>query len=148
MGPGAVWAAQRVPDDHITTVVNCSMIGEIDLETNRPPNVSAEDFMISEDYVQVAADLGLYDKASGEPFVWKYVFGGIEGSKSDRLWRVFSVLNPSGNWSLDNTWEYPFSVKPDEKVSVYDIIELYRDVSEGTPYDLSLIHISEPTRPY
>ncbi|AFK07614.1 dipeptidase [Mesotoga prima MesG1.Ag.4.2] len=136
MGPGAVWAAQRVPDDHITTVVNYSMIGEIDLETNRPPNVSAGDFMISEDYVQVATDLGLYDPASGEPFVWKYIFGDIEGTKSDRLWRVFSVLNPSGNWSLDNTWEYPFSVKPDEKVSVYDIIELYRDVSEGTPYDM------------
>lgn len=135
-GPGAVWAAQRVPDDHVTTVVNYSMIGEIDPKTNRPPNVSANDFMISKDYRKIATDLGRFDPNGDKPFVWKYAFGNIEGKKSDRLWRVFSTFNPSGNWVLDNTWEYPFSVKPDKKVSVYDVIELYRDVSEGTPYDM------------
>ena len=121
-----------MPDDHIT-VVNYSMIGEIDLETNRPPNVSAGDFAISEDYVQVAADLGLYDRPVENP-----LSGSTYLEEEEERQTLESLLcsQSFGNWSLDNTWEYPFSVKPDEKVSVYDIIELYRDVSEGTPYDM------------
>jgi len=135
-GPGAVWAAQRVPDEHISAVVNYSMIGEIDPETKRPPNVPEEDFYICDNYLDTAVELGLYDTSSGEPFVWKYVYGDIEGKWSSRLWRIFSTLNPSGNWSYEKTDDYPFSVKPDELVSVYDIIELYRDVMTGTPADM------------
>lgn len=135
-GPGAVWAAQRVPDDHISCNVNYSMIGEIDPVTKRPPNVPESDFYICDNYLDTAVELGLYDPASGEPFVWKYVYGNVKGKWSSRLWRIFSTLNPSGNWPYEKTDDYPFSVKPDEKVSVFDIIELYRDVMTGTPGDM------------
>jgi len=134
-GPGAIWAAQRVPDDHMTVIGNASIIGEIDLTTNRPPNVPAEDFMICDNYLQSAIDLGLWTEGQEGPFVWKKVIGAI-GNWNPRVWRVFSKYQPSGNWEYgSDTSAYPFSFKPDTQVSVYDIIELYRDVMADTPAD-------------
>ena len=136
-GPGAVWAAQRVPDDHISVNPNYSMIGEIDPATNRPPNVDEDHFLICDNYLDTAIELGLYDPDCGEPFIWKFVYGNIQGKAwSSRLWRVYSLFNPSGNWTYGATLDYPFSVKPDELVSVYDIIDLYRDVMADTPADM------------
>jgi len=135
-GPGAVWAAQRVPDDHVSINGNYSMIGEIDLETNRPPNVPESDFLICDNYLETAVEIGRFDLNSGEPFVWKYVYGDIKGKWSSRTARFFTLLNPSGNWDYNKTDDYPFSFKPDKKLSVYDVIELFRDVAAGTPNDV------------
>lgn len=134
-GPGAIWAAQRVPDDHIMVNGNASIIGEIDLETNLPPGVSADDFMICDNYLQSTIELGLWTEGQEGPFVWKKVIGTIR-NWNPRLWRVFSKFQPSGNWEYGgDTSEYPFSFRPDRLVSVYDIIELYRDVMTDTPGD-------------
>lgn len=59
-----------------------------------------------------------------------------------RVWRVFDVLAPSlrldarlGSFSQYPT--YPFSVKPEIRVSINTIMELLRDHYEGTPYDMT-----------
>ena len=51
-----------------------------------------------------------------------------------REWRVLSLLAPSLN--LD-PWagEQPFSVKPDKKVNVRQVMAIHRDVYEGTPFE-------------
>ena len=38
-----------------------------------------------------------------------------------------------------NTWadDYPFDIKPDQKLSVADITAMHRDHYEGTPYDMT-----------
>jgi len=51
-----------VPDDHITCVPNMSRIAEID------PN-DTENFMVCDDYIGPAVELGLYDPESGKPFI-------------------------------------------------------------------------------
>jgi len=56
------FGAQRVPDDHITCVPNMSRIAEID------PN-DTENFMVCDDYIGPAVELGLYDPESGKPFI-------------------------------------------------------------------------------
>lgn len=128
--PGAVWCAQRVPDDHFTCVPNKSRIGEID-----PTDTG--NFLCSGNYIQAGVDVGLYDPASGEPFIWKFVYDDVRGQTDDRLWRVYSVLAPSGDWDYRETAHYPFSVKPDEKVSFQDVIALFRDTIQGTSYELA-----------
>lgn len=128
--PGAAWCAQRVPDDHITVVPNYSRIGEIDPQDK-------DNFMVCENYLETAIELDLYDPNSGQPFVWKYAYGGIKGKKSSRLYRVYSLLDPSGNWDYEKTDSYPFSIKPNAKLAVSDVIELFRDTMEGTPYDMA-----------
>jgi len=89
--PGAVWCAQRVPDDHVTSVPNYSRIGQIDLD-------DTDNFMGSSNYIDTAVELGLYDPASGEPFMWNWAYGGTYGKASDRLWRAYNLLAPSGDW--------------------------------------------------
>jgi dipeptidase len=127
---GAVWVAQRVPDDHVSVNANASRIREIDL--SKP-----EFFMASENYKSRAVELGLYDPNSGEPFEFCYVYGSRRSMAARRReWRVFDLLAPS--LKLDPNGEnFPFAVKPDKKVSVRDIMNIYRDTYEGTPFDMT-----------
>ncbi len=53
---GAIWAAQRVPDDHVSVVANAARIGAIDLSN---PDV----FLASSNVIEVAERLGLLEPA-------------------------------------------------------------------------------------
>ncbi len=134
--PGAVWCAQRVPDDHVSVCPNESRIGEIDL--NNP-----DYFMASPNVISYAIENGYYDPKSGQPFNWKKAYCPTEGSAAStngwhgRLWRFFDLVAPSRKFSPETpNMELPFSVRPDRKLSLQDVIAIVRDKSEGTPYDL------------
>ena len=48
------------------------------------------------------------------------------------------MLAPSQEFELkDDTEAYPFSIKPDEKVSIQDVMNIFSDHLEGTEYDLT-----------
>ncbi len=127
---GAVWVAQRVPDDHIAVNANASTIKEIDLDNK-------DFFMASENIYDVAEENGWY-----KPGEETFRFCDIYAPKSRksvaarrREWRVFDLLAPS--LKLSPTSEnYPFSVKPDEKVSLQDLVKVFKDYYQGTPYDM------------
>lgn len=127
---GAIWAAQRVPDDHISVNANASTIKEIDLE-------NPDYFMASENVYQVAKDSGWWKE--DEKFMFCYAYAP-KSRKSvaarRREWRVFDLLAPSLHLSPTSE-NYPFSVKPDEKVSVQNMIDVFKDYYQGTPYDMT-----------
>lgn len=127
---GAVWVAQRVPDDQVGVNANASRIREIDL--SKP-----DYFMASENYKSRAIELGLYDPNSGKPFEFCYVYASRKSLASRRReWRVLSLFAPS--LKLDpNDENYPFSVKPDKKIVPMDIMMVYRDTFEDTPFDMT-----------
>ncbi len=133
--PGAVWCAQRVPDDHVSVCPNESRIGEIDLNNK-------DYFLASPNVVSCAVENKLYDPASGKPFNWKRAYSPREGSASSsggrmaRLWRFFNLTAPSQKISPDTPdMDIPFSVKPDKPLSVADVMTLTRDKCYGTPFD-------------
>jgi len=133
--PGAVWCAQRVPDDEVSVCPNESRIGEIDLE-------NPDYFMASPNVVSFAVEKGYYDPESGEPFNWKKAYAPSEtsaassGGSRARLWRFFDLAAPSRNFSPETpNMEFPFSAKPDEKLSAADVMRLTRDKYEGTIFD-------------
>jgi len=133
--PGAVWCAQRVPDDEVSVCPNESRIGEIDLEKK-------DVFMASPNVVQLAVDLGFYDPKSGKPFNWKRAYSPVEGSAVStnggiqRLWRFFDLVAPSKKIKPETpNMDLPFSVKPDKKISLQDVMDMTRDRSYGTPWD-------------
>ena len=132
--PGAVWCAQRVPDDHVSVCPNESRIGEIDLNDDK-------NFMASENVITCAIDMKLYDPDSGEPFNWKRAYSPTEANASGtngsrgRMWRFFDLVAPSQRFSPDTpNMDFPFSIKPEKKYSVKDVIDMLRDNFEGTPF--------------
>jgi dipeptidase len=127
---GAVWAARRVPDDHVSVDANGSRIREIDL--SKP-----DYFMASDNVITRAVELGLYDPDSGIPFEFCYVYADRKSLATRRReWRVFDLLAPS--LQLDPNGEnFPFSIKPEKKVSARDIMTIFRDTYEDTPFDMT-----------
>lgn len=128
---GAVWAAQRVPDDHVSVVANAARIGEIDL--SRP-----EFFMASKNVFDVAADRGYWDAKSGRPLRFYEAYnpqGRTEFAATRREWRVLDLLAPSLQLHA-NSNTFPFSVKPQKPLGPEKIMEVFRDTFEGTEFDM------------
>ncbi|MCF8225056.1 MAG: C69 family dipeptidase [Bacteroidales bacterium] len=127
---GAVWAAQRVPDDHISVNANASTIKEIDLSDR-------DHFMASGNVFNVAKENGWWN----EDKVFRFCYAYAPESRTSlaarrREWRVFDLAAPS--LELDpNAENYPFSVKPDEKISLEKLVEIFSDYYEGTPFDMT-----------
>lgn len=124
---GGVWAAQRIPDGHIGISANISRIGEIDRK-------NSDYFMASDNVEEVAIKYGLWDGEGAFKF-WK-AYADRDKPYMIREFFVLSSVAPSLNLSMEMD-ELPFSVKPDEKVSVQKVMELYRATYEGTPYDMT-----------
>jgi dipeptidase len=127
---GAVWAARRLPDDEIGVSANAGRIRKIDLP-------ATDVFMASDNVMTLAIEKKLWDSKSGEAFDFTYAYnpgGRTSLACRRREWRALSLLAPS--LKLDpNAENYPFSVKPDKKVTVQDILSVFRDVYDGTPFD-------------
>jgi len=126
---GAVWAAVRIPDDHVGVMANICRIGTLDLE-------DSENCMASKNVISLAVEKGWYDPAKGEPFKFWKAYSGRRPFRV-REWWVFDQLAPSLDLNYLKTSELPLSVKPDDKVSVEDVFELFRATYDGTDYALN-----------
>ena len=124
--PSAIWCAQRIPDENAGICANIPRISTVDF--NDP-----DKFMYSTDLQKVAKKLGYWDGKEPLKF-WKV----INGKKpfAIREYYVLSTLAPSLNLSFDSE-ELPFSVKPDKKISVRDVMNYFRETYENTQWDMS-----------
>lgn len=135
-GTGGLWVAKRVPDGEVFVAANQFRIREVDTEN--------QDFLYGKTLHEVAEKLGWWDPEDG-PLDWLRTVSLGEYNHPyyslRRVWRLFSSMAPSMNlspWVEDGfTREYPFSVKPDKKVSASDVMSLYRDHYEETEFDLT-----------
>jgi len=126
--PGAVWVAQRVPDDKVFVSANRSRIGELDL--SKP-----DWYMASPNVYSLAEEMGLWDGKSTFRF-WEVYSPKDNPYNSRREWRVYSTVAPSHDFD-PFARRYPFAVTPDKKVSLGDVFAIYRDHYEGTQFDLT-----------
>jgi len=126
---GAVWVAQRVPDDHIAVNANASRIRRIDLE-------NTDFFMASANVFDVARENGWWKPADGAfEFAYAYAPESRHSLASRRReWRVLALAAPSLNLHPESE-NYPFSVKPDEKVTMEQLVDMFQDYYEGTEYN-------------
>ncbi len=150
--PGAIWAAQRVPDDQAVMIPNWSIIKEIDVN-------DSTNFLVSVNYRQEAIDRGWYNPASGKPFIWQEAYAPIPIEyATSRFWLFHHTFAPNfAPWpdrlydpkkpfkaiqpyyqSVEPLSIYPFSVAPEKKISFQDVIAFQRSTFEGTIYDMTL----------
>jgi len=135
---GAVWAAVRIPDDHVGVSANIPRIAELDLK-------NPDRYMASENVFQVAQDMGWWDPNGGKPFkLWEAYSGRKPFSTREHF--VLSTLAPSLKLDMSAA-ELPFSVKPEKKVSVRDILAMYRDPYAGTDLDMTKNLMVQRPRP-
>lgn len=148
--PGAIWAAQRLREDQATMIPNWSIIKEIDAKDK-------DNFMVSKNYKQEAIDRGWYDPKSGMPFIWQNAYTPIPVEyATGRFWLFHQTFAPNlkewpdrflnGNHYkgispyfqiVEPLSIYPFSIIPEKKISVQDVIAFQRSTFEGTIYDMT-----------
>ena len=135
-GTGGLWVAKKVPDGEIFVGANQFRIREVDPDD--------PDIMFSGNLHSVAEKHGWWKPSDGKLDWLKTVSLGEYNHpyySLRRVWRVLSLAAPSKNfspWVKDGfTKDYPFSVKPDRKLGVRDLMRLHRDHYEGTEFDLT-----------
>ena len=121
---GAVWAAQRVPDDEVAVSANIPRIGRIDRKDSK-------NFLASDNVEEVALKYGLWD-GEGEFYFYKAYHAAYGAGKNfrEREWWILNTLAPSLGLKYEDD-EMPFSVKPEKPVSVRDVMQLLRSTYEG-----------------
>jgi dipeptidase len=146
--PGAIWVARRVPDDHVVVIANYFRIREV--------NPKSPDVLASPNYIKEAVDRGWYDPKNGRPFIWQEIYAPpIREGNLSRMWLITSTLAPTLKaWpkrtlndaagpgtlyaqAFEGAAFYPFSFKPEKKVTVQDVIAFQRSTFENTIYDMT-----------
>ena len=125
---GAAWVAQRIPDDCIGVSANIPRIGKLHREDKA-------NFLCSDNLEAVAKANGLWD-GKGEFIFWKHL--GSDGrakNYADREFYIYSMLAPSQGFTREMD-ELPVYVKPDDKVNVRQVMDLFRATYEGTDLDM------------
>ena len=137
---GAVWAAKRIPDDEVGVSANIPRIGRLE-------RGDTDNFHCSDNVEAVAMKYGLWD-GKGEFSFWR-AFRSAYGDGHNYSYREFFILSTLApslglKWGMD---ELPLSVKPDKKVDVRQVMELFRSTYEGTEWDIcESIRIDVPAK--
>jgi len=140
-GTNGIWVAQRVPDNGFFVAANEFRIRDI----------TTGDIMCSDNLKDVCQKLGWWNSKEG-PLDWLKTVSYGEYSNPyyslRRVWRALTKAKPSSNLSpwVENgyTKDYPFSVVPDNKLSVAAIADIYRDHYEGTEFDMTAGNAAGP----
>lgn len=135
---GCVWVALRVPDGCITAHANLARIGEFPLD--RP-----EECVYSKNIISFATEKGYYnpEKDGNFSFFKTYGINGVEDRRvcEKRVWSIFRRAAPSLDLPFDyaqgeDAEPYPWSIRPDSKLSFESVALLMRDHFEGTEFDM------------
>ncbi len=136
---GAIWVAKRIPDGHIAVHANKSRIKY--LSDNKDECLFAPDIM------SFAEKMGFWNPNKGIRFSFADTYdpptpSGLFACEG-RVWSIYRRSAPSQNFSADyftavkGAEAYPFSIKPDSKLSLQDVYSLMRDHFENTEFDMT-----------
>jgi dipeptidase len=137
---GAVWVAVRIPDDHISAHANAARIGSFPL--NDP-----EHCLYSEDVIEFAVRRGYFDPEAGRPFAFNEVYCPLTPQRlrytETRVWSLFNraapsqAFDPAFHRGQAGAPRYPLTIRPDQPLTLEQVMALMRDHYEGTPYDMT-----------
>lgn len=159
-GPGkksGVWVARRIPDGYISGHANQARIQTFPLATGKKNSVSINskdlkrisdpiiECVYAYDVAEFARSKGLFN-GKDEEFSFSDTFAPVtfEGARmcEIRVWSFFkAVNNDMGKYinyvsGHDLSSRMPLWIKPDRKISRYDMMNFMRDHLEGTVFDM------------
>ncbi|HSL85821.1 MAG TPA: C69 family dipeptidase [Bacteroidales bacterium] len=152
---GAVWVARRIPDGYISGHANHPRITTFPLadgvrsitskEINRIYNPEVET-VYAYDVIDIAREYGWFKGADGDfSFSDIYApldFGGARFCEA-RVWSGFNKVNSQMGKYLDYamgenlTNRMPLWIKPDNKLTLKDVMGMMRDYYQNTPMDMT-----------
>lgn len=133
-GRSSIWCARRVPQGHVAAVANQFTISTIN-------SADKENYMHSKNMYEVAVSQGLWNGSDFSEFKFNHVFGSPGAMPmyiSVRLWYIYNSFAPSLNLSPRvNPFDLPFSVPVDRRISLEDVMGVFRSHYEGTEFDMT-----------
>lgn len=152
---GAVWVARRIPDGYISGHANQARITTFPLE-NGKTSISSDNLdkifepgietVYAADIIDVARKMGYFDgKDEDFSFTDAYApvdFGGARFCEA-RVWSGFNKVKDGMDKYLDYAMGFdlnnkmPLWIKPDEKISVHDVMGMMRDYFQNSPMDMT-----------
>lgn len=158
---GAVWVARMVPDGYVSGHANQARITTFPLEKKDKTAVSYKNIkkffsdknittIYSNDVISFAREKGWFNGKDEEfSFSDTYnplTFSGVRGCDA-RVYAMFNRVNSSmkkyEDYAMGKTLNQakvermPLWIKPDNKVSVKEVMDLMRDYYQGTAMDMS-----------
>ncbi len=152
---GAVWVARRIPDGYISGHANQPRITTFPLSDGVKSITSKEldkinnpevETVYAYDVIDVARSFGWF---SGEDkdFSFSDTYAPLDFSAARfceaRVWSGFNMVNSQMGKYLDYAMgenlknRMPLWVKPDNKLSVKDVMSMMRNYYQGTPMDMT-----------
>ena len=143
MARGKHYVARRVKDSEVAIIANTFSIREVDMNDK-------ENFICPPDLVEYAIKRGWYDPDSGEKFDFAKAYAPEKVhtslSNTHRQWNMARLLNKNFSITLEESEKGVMlvSVKPDRKLSLKDVMEIFRNHYEGTVLDKSQKYKTSP----
>lgn len=130
-GSGHYWVAQRIPDDSYAVVANQLAIQEVNFSDH-------ENFMYHPHLQQFVEEHHL--NPDPQEFNFRKIFGTADRSdaiySTPRVWYGHQMFCPSQCQDENpESQELPFIVKPDQKMSIFDVQRYLGSHYQGTPFD-------------
>ncbi|MDO9152877.1 MAG: C69 family dipeptidase [Paludibacter sp.] len=135
---GAVWVAQRIPDDCISAHANQARITTFPLDDKN-------NCIYSEDVIAFAREKG-YFKGKNKEFSFSDIYSPLDYSAlricEARVWSFFRKADPAMDKYItyvkgETLERMPLWIKPTKKLSAQDLKDLMRDQYEGTAFDMT-----------
>ena len=143
---GAVWVARKIPDGYISGHANHARITTFPFQKENNFNNPNQTTYHSPDVISFAREMKYFDgKDKDFSFSDAYApldFGGARFCEA-RVFAAFNRVNSNMDQYLDYAMgenlenRMPLWVKPDNKLSVRDVMGLMRDYYQGTPMDMT-----------
>ena len=131
MYTGHQWVAIRFPEDKYAVIANDGMLDTVDVTDTA--NVKC-----SPDLVKLAKEHGFLKEEAGKIHI-AHTYGAAHRDYSQlRVWAGHKKFSPSVTGDYDVNTTYDMMLEPDKKISLNDVMELFRYRYEDTPYNVNL----------
>ena len=152
---GAVWVARRIPDGYISGHANHPRITTFPLADGIKSITSKElskiydpevETVYANDVIDVARSYGWF-KGEDKDFSFSDIYAPLDFSGARfceaRVWSGFNMVNNQMGKYIDYAMgenlsnRMPLWIKPDNKLSVKDVMNMMRNYYQGTPMDMT-----------